>query len=281
MMGSVENRGLIVRGLEDFFKKRDEATTGTRMELGVSFLEIYNEKIRDLFVRDEFKKLRVKIGMRKGVYVQGLAIKAVSSYEQAKLLIDRAYTNRTVSSTKMNDTSSRSHCIFTMYITKICLNNMGKPTSATEAKVDLIDLAGSENARKSMTAGASLMETNSIHQSLAALGNIIFALSKGNQFIPYRSSVLTLLLRNGLGGNSKTLMLCAISPADENISETWATLRCASRVKGIVNMIKKKTNEKPITVTTRLKGNIEALKTMINKSTMKLPKDEKREEIYL
>jgi len=267
MMGPVDNPGIIYRGLQDFFKQKASANPQTKIELEVSFLEIYNEEVGDLLTKDNSKKLRVRVSKKKGVYVQGLTIKAVGDFEQAKWLIDMGFNNRSVASTNMNATSSRSHCIFTMYITKVVLNEVGKKSLATEAKVSLIDLAGSERQSKTGATGARLREANAINQSLSALGNVISALSKGEKFVPYRSSVLTLLLRESLGGNAKTIMVCAISPADDNVMETWGTLRYAARAKEIVNKVKKNKAEDPDIVITRLRENIKELKAQLGTKT--------------
>jgi len=221
MIGSVESPGIICRGLEDFFKKRGEAADGVEIELEVSLWEIYNEEVTDLLDKSKgFKKLRVRVDTKKGMYVQGLAIKAVANFEHAKHLILMGFENRSVASTKTNATSSRSHCIFSMYVTKRVRNDRGKIILRTEAKVNLIDLAGSERLNNTGAAGIRLNDTIFINQSLVALGSVISALAKKENFVPYRSSLLTLLLRESLGGNSKTLMLCAISPSDDNAEET-------------------------------------------------------------
>jgi len=267
MMGPVDNPGIIYRGLQDFFKQKASAIPRTKIELEVSFLEIYNEEVGDLLTKDNSKKLRVRVSSKKGVYIQGLTIKAVGDFDQAKWLIDMGFNNRSVASTNMNATSSRSHCIFTMYVTKVVFNEDGKKSSATEAKVSLIDLAGSERQSKTGASGARLREANAINQSLSALGNVISALSKGEKFVPYRSSVLTLLLRESLGGNAKTIMVCAISPADDNVMETWGTLRYAARTKEIVNKVKKNESEDPAIVITKLRENIKKLKAQLGRKT--------------
>merc|ERR1719233_1864260 len=151
-----------------------------------------------------------------------------------------------------------------MYIKKVVKNMDGKTSSATQSKVSLIDLAGSERQDKTGASGKRLREANAINQSLSALGNVISALSKGEKFVPYRSSVLTLLLRESLGGNAKTIMVCAISPADNNAMETWGTLRYAARAKLIVNKIKKNHFEDPAFVIARYKEQIKNLEELLS-----------------
>jgi len=192
-----------------------------------------------------------------------LAIKTVANIEHAKHLILMGFENRSVASTMTNATSSRSHCIFSMYVTKRVRNDRGKVKLRTKAKVNLIDLAGSERLNKTGAAGARLNETIVINQSLAALGKVISALAKRQKFVPYRSSVLTLLLRESLGGNSKTVMLCAISPADDNAEETWSTLRCATQVKEIKNVVTRIDSEEPSVVIAQLKKNMNELEAQM------------------
>lgn len=230
-------------------------------------MEIYNEEVADLLnYSNVSKKLRVRVDKKKGVYVQGLAIKAVANFEHAKHLFHMGFKNRSVASTLTNATSSRSHCIFTMYVVRKVRNDKNKVRSRTEAKVNLIDLAGSERQRKTGAAGARLKEANVINQSLSSLGNVISALATSAKFVPYRSSVLTLLLRESLGGNSKTMMLCAISPADDNVRETWSTLRYASHVKEVMNKVKKNESEDPSGVIGQLKETIKELKAQMDTS---------------
>jgi len=264
MVGPVGSPGIVYRAVKDFFNKRQEVSDGVKIELELSLLEIYNEEVRDLFNKSiDAKKLKVMVDRKRGVYVQGLSIKAVASFEQAKNLIDIGFNNRLVASTNMNATSSRSHCILTMYVRKVFPNTGGNTKVQTEAKVNLIDLAGSERKVKIGAVGSRLKEATSINKSLSTLGNVIAALAKNEKFIPYRSSVLTLLLRESLGGNSKAIMLCAISPADDYAKETWSTLRYASRVKEIRNKVKKNDFEDPSDVIAQLEKTLKDLQAQL------------------
>jgi len=264
MMGPVDDPGIVYKAVKDFFIKREEVSEGVKIELDLSFLEIYNEEVHDLLNKSiDAKQLKVMVDSKRGVYVQGLSIRAVASFEQAKNLIDIGFNNRSVASTNMNATSSRSHCIFTMYIRKLFPNDGGNAKVQTEAKVNLIDLAGSERQGKIGAVGARLNKATSINKSLSALGNVISALAKNEKFIPYRSSVLTLLLRESLGGNSKATMLCAISPAVENGKETWSTLRYASRVKEIRNKIKRSDFEDPSVLIAQLEKTLKDLQAQL------------------
>merc|ERR1719285_1648392 len=259
-MGPVENEGILYRSLKDFFKKQQSQTKDTTTELEISFLEIYNENVRDLLSFDNLNRLRVRIDKTEGMFVQGLAIKAVASYEQAKWLIDTGFRNRTVASTKMNTASSRSHCIFSMYIKSIVMKGDAKTLLETQTKIDLIDLAGSEKQSRMAAAGIRLREAGHINHSLTTLVNIIAALSKSDEFVPYRSSVLTIITRTSLGGNCKTIVLCTISPSNNDVIETWATLRFGSRMRTIINKIKMQSPESSYDITQRMKQNVHVLK---------------------
>jgi len=259
LMGSMESQGILYRGLQEFFERQSQ-TKDTTTELEISFLEIYNENVRDLLAFDNLKRLRVRIDKTEGMFVQGLSIKAVASYEQATWLIDTGFRNRTVASTKMNTASSRSHCIFSMYIKSIVMKGDEKTLLETQTKIDLIDLAGSEKQSRMAAAGIRLREAGHINHSLTTLLNIIAALSKNDEFVPYRSSVLTTITRTSLGGNCKTIVLCTISPSYNDVIETWATLRFGSRIRTIINKIKMQGAESSYKLTQRMKQNVQVLK---------------------
>jgi len=259
LMGSMESQGILYRGLQEFFQRQSQ-TKDTTTELEISFLEIYNENITDLLSFDNLKRLRVRIDKTEGMFVQGLAIKAVASYEQATSLIDIGFRNRTVASTKMNTAFSRSHCIFSMYIKSIVMKDDAKTLLETQTKIDLIDLAGSEKQSRMAAAGISLRKAGHINHSLTTLLNIIAALSKSDEFVPYRSSVLTVIARTSLGGNGKTIVLCTISPSSNDVIETWATLRFGSRIRTIINKIKMQSPKSSHDITHRMKQNVQVLK---------------------
>lgn len=158
-------------------------------------------------------------------------------------LMFKGNSNRSVGETAMNKDSSRSHSIFTIYIEASKEIALGE-TKITAGKLNLVDLAGSERQSKTQATGDRLKEANKINLSLSALGNVISALVDGkSNHIPYRDSKLTRLLQDSLGGNTKTIMIAAISPADDSYDETLSTLRYASRAKNIKN--KPRINEDP------------------------------------
>lgn len=209
----------------------------------VSFLEIYNEMIRDLLSDDSKKTLDLKQDPKKGVYVDGLKMEVVKTVQEMLTWMDKGDKNRSVGGTKMNAESSRSHSIFTIYLeVEEKIDNSNSKIKA--GKLNLVDLAGSERQSKTEAKGQRLKEATKINLSLSALGNVIAALVSGkSKHIPYRDSKLTRMLQDSLGGNTKTLMIAAISPADDNYDETLGTLKYANRAKQIKN--KPKINQDP------------------------------------
>ena len=213
-------------------------------------LEIYNEQVNDLLNRDHQKGgLQVRQHPSQGYfYAQDLKRIPVGSYKEIERRIEEGTSNRTVASTNMNATSSRAHMIVTITFDQI-LNTSGGQTKKSSV-INLVDLAGSERADNTGATGDRLKEGANINKSLSALGNVISALadissgSKKKIVVPYRDSVLTKLLQNALGGNSKTIMIAALSPADINYGETLSTLRYADRAKRIKT--KAVVNENPI-----------------------------------
>mmetsp|Transcript_13077 Transcript_13077/g.21405 ORF Transcript_13077/g.21405 Transcript_13077/m.21405 type:complete len:993 (-) Transcript_13077:448-3426(-) len=228
-----------------------------------SFLEIYNEVIRDLLQSSKDPpKCDLKEDPVKGIIVSNLLDKVVETEEQCDELMSLGLANRTVGSTAMNAESSRSHSIFTIIVEVNEKDEAGKD-HIKAGKLNLVDLAGSERQKKTGASGDRLKEGSKINLSLSALGNVISALSEGKgKHIPYRDSKLTRMLQDSLGGNTKTLMVAAISPADYNFDETMSTLRYANRAKSIKN--KPKINEDPKdTMIREYKEEIEKLKQML------------------
>ncbi|XP_043912025.1 kinesin-like protein KIF16B [Protopterus annectens] len=249
MMGNSDDVGLIPRICEGLFnriagKRRwDEASFRTE----VSYLEIYNERVRDLLRRKTSKtyNLRVREHPKEGPYVEDLSKHLVQNYSDVEDLMEAGNLNRTTAATGMNDASSRSHAIFTINFTQAKFD--AEMPCETVSKIHLVDLAGSERADATGATGVRLKEGGNINKSLVTLGNVISALADMSQdatsphakkkhlFVPYRDSVLTWLLKDSLGGNSKTIMIATISPADINYGETLSTLRYANRAKNIIN----------------------------------------------
>ncbi|PAA54177.1 hypothetical protein BOX15_Mlig025022g3 [Macrostomum lignano] len=242
MIGYQANKGIVPIACEDLFKaieaKKPEMKAGEEYQVSLSMIEIYNEQVRDLLVSKTVKGgLKIRQHPNKGFYVEQLTTSPVSSYAQIEAKIAEGSHNRTVAATNMNATSSRAHTIVAISFTQKTLDGSGQ--SMTRSSVmNLVDLAGSERADSTGATGDRLKEGSAINQSLSTLGNCIKALadqSTGNSkvVVPFRDSVLTKLLQNALGGNSKTVMIAALSPADINFEETLSTLRFADRAKAI------------------------------------------------
>lgn len=212
----------------------------------LSFLEIYNEDIRDLLVppsKGKLGGLELKEHPETGVYVKDLTSYVVKSVEELEKLMDAGNKHRSVGETLMNATSSRSHSICTITIESQDKGPDGENRFKL-GKLHLVDLAGSERQSKTGATGDRLKEATKINLSLSALGNCISALVDGkSSHIPYRDSKLTRLLQDSLGGNSKTLMIATMSPASYNFDESMSSLRYANRAKNIKN--KPKVNEDP------------------------------------
>ncbi|CAG9788601.1 unnamed protein product [Diatraea saccharalis] len=246
MMGRGEDgqEGIIPQICKDLFRRIKQTTSDDlKYSVEVSYMEIYCERVRDLLNPKNKGNLRVREHPALGPYVEDLSKLAVTSYQDIYDLIDEGNKARTVAATNMNETSSRSHAVFTIFFTQQRHDKTTDLNSEKVSKISLVDLAGSERADSTGAKGTRLKEGANINKSLTTLGKVISALaeiaskskkSKKADFIPYRDSVLTWLLRENLGGNSKTAMIAAISPADINFDETLSTLRYADRAKQIV-----------------------------------------------
>jgi hypothetical protein len=236
-----ELRGIIPNAFDHIFSYISHAGTAQQFLVRASYLEIYNEDIRDL-LNINAKKLDIKERADTGVYVKDLSTFVVKDAQEIENLMNVGNKNRSVAFTQMNATSSRSHSIFT--ITVEASENIDGQEHLRAGKLHLVDLAGSERQAKTGASGDRLKEASKINLSLSALGNVISALVDGkSSHIPYRDSKLTRLLQDSLGGNAKTLMIATLSPASYNYEETNSTLRYANRAKNIKN--KPKVNEDP------------------------------------
>lgn len=221
---------------------------------------------RDLLADHKLKdlpKCDIKEDPNKGVFVSNLTDVVVESEVEMDAVLNKGLHNRTVGATQMNAESSRSHSIFTIVVEMNTKDTETGKDHIRAGKLNLVDLAGSERQKKTGASGDRLKEGSKINLSLSALGNVISALSEGGaKHIPYRDSKLTRLLQDSLGGNTKTLMVAAISPADYNYDETLSTLRYANRAKNIKN--KPKINEDPKdTMIREYKEEIEKLRKML------------------
>ncbi|XP_042719423.1 stAR-related lipid transfer protein 9 [Lagopus leucura] len=298
MMGTPASIGLTPRICEGLFSRKDDYSDQTAScRVKVSFLEIYNERVRDLLKQSDHKKpytLRVREHPETGPYVQGLSQHLVTDYKQVVELLEEGIAKRITAATHIHNASSRSHAIFTIHYTQAILEN-NLPTEIA-SKINLVDLAGSERADPSYCKDR-ITEGANINKSLVTLGIVISTLAQNSQifsscqsintltsegesshvdnpstgsvsgsrrpaYIPYRDSILTWLLKDSLGGNSKTIMIATISPASSSYNETMSTLRYASNAKNIIN--KPRVNEDAnVKLIRELREEIDRLKTLL------------------
>ncbi|TRY86731.1 hypothetical protein DNTS_029013 [Danionella cerebrum] len=286
MMGSSQQPGLIPRLCSSLFERTfQEQREGEGFTTEVSYMEIYNEKVRDLLdPKGSQQALRVREHNVLGPYVDGLSRLAVTSYKDVESLMSEGNKSRTVAATDMNEESSRSHAVFNIILTHT-LQDMKTGTSGEKvSRLSLVDLAGSERADKTGAGGERLKEGSNINRSLTTLGLVISALAEQgagknkSKFVPYRDSVLTWLLKDSLGGNSRTAMVATVSPAADNYEETLSTLRYADRAKNIVNHAV--INEDPnARIIRELREEVEKLRCQLTEAeSMKAPELKERLE---
>nr|XP_048273599.1 chromosome-associated kinesin KIF4A isoform X3 [Myodes glareolus] len=226
--------GVIPRVIQFLFKEINKKSD-FEFTLKVSYLEIYNEEILDLLCPSREKtQINIREDPKEGIKIVGLTEKTVLVASDTVDCLEQGNNSRTVASTAMNSQSSRSHAIFTISIEQRKKNDKN---SNFHSKLHLVDLAGSERQKKTKAEGDRLKEGININRGLLCLGNVISALGddKKGSFVPYRDSKLTRLLQDSLGGNSHTLMIACVSPADSNLEETLNTLRYADRARKIKN----------------------------------------------
>ncbi|KAK7582634.1 hypothetical protein V9T40_014079 [Parthenolecanium corni] len=274
MMGSNENKGIIPRLCDALFDRiAMKENTELTFKVEVSYMEIYNEKVRDLLDPNANKQsLKVREHNVLGPYVDGLSQLAVTSFEDIDKLMTEGNKSRTVAATNMNSESSRSHAVFSIILTQILTDVKSGVCGEKVSRMSLVDLAGSERAVKTGAIGERLKEGSNINKSLTTLGLVISKLAdqsnlkNKDKFVPYRDSVLTWLLKDNLGGNSRTVMVATISPAADNYEETLSTLRYADRAKRIVNHAV--VNEDPnARIIRELRQEVEALREMLAHAT--------------
>ena len=279
----VEEVGIVPRVFDFIFEEienRRKQSEFSEFNIKVQFLELYGDDIRDLldpqqnnvdkYTGQSTKNIKITEQKNGSISVTGLKSELVNGKAECVQLLNRGIAHRMTSTTLMNESSSRSHAIFTVTIDqKIVIQQPAdepgaEPVSSEDnisAKFHFVDLAGSERIKKTGATGTTLKEGIQINQGLLALGNVIAALtdekkiSSGKQFIPYRNSKLTRILQDSLGGNSRTTMIACVSPAESNYEETLSTIKYASRARNIKN--------KPIINRDANSMLIEALRTQI------------------
>uniref|UniRef100_A0A8C2PSM8 Kinesin-like protein KIF14 n=1 Tax=Cyprinus carpio TaxID=7962 RepID=A0A8C2PSM8_CYPCA len=273
MMGFGEEAGVIPRFCEELFSRLSRTETKEiSCHLEMSYFEVYNEKIHDLLVaKDEQNQKKMPLRVREhpvnGPYVADLSTNVVTSYADIQTWLELGNKQRATAATGMNDKSSRSHSVFTLVMTQTKTEFVEEEEHdhCITSRINLVDLAGSERCTSAQTSGDRLREGVSINKSLLTLGKVISSLSEQAQsrkkvFTPYRESVLTWLLKESLGGNSKTAMIATLSPAASNMDESLSTLRYAQQARMIINIAKvnEDTNARLIR---ELKAEVEKLRT--------------------
>ncbi|XP_058495067.1 kinesin-like protein KIF14 [Solea solea] len=251
MMGFGEEAGVVPRFCHELFSRLNSIENKeVKCHVEMSYFEVYNEKIHDLLVtRDEPNQRRMPLRVREhpvhGPYVAELSTNVVSSYSDVQGWLELGNKQRATAATGMNDKSSRSHSVFTLVMTQTKTEFVEgeEHDHSITSRINLVDLAGSERCNSAQTSGDRLREGASINKSLLTLGKVISALSeqaltRKKVFIPYRESVLTWLLKESLGGNSKTTMIATLSPAGSNVEESLSTLRYAQQARTIINVAK-------------------------------------------
>lgn len=227
--------GMMPQVVNHLFNEVKKLTSTTKtFKIRVSYVELYNGKSRDL-LNSQQANLEIKQNMAKNFYVKGAAMPEVTSFDEAIRWFNAGTDRRQTASTDLNDTSSRSHSLFTLQIEQFDFEPDPSSPIVYASKINLVDLAGSEKLSKTNATGETAKEGCNINLSLSALATVIDTIVKGGKHIPYRGSPLTMLLKDSLGGNAKTVMFANVGPSDRNVSETISTLRFALRAKQIEN----------------------------------------------
>lgn len=252
MMGTEAQPGIIPRAIRHIFDEIDESDAGTSFQMRASFVEIYNETVRDL-LDPKLKELRVR-DMSGFSYIEDVREVPITTEEDVHDLLRKGSGIRATASHDMNDASSRSHSIFILYLVATTADG-NRRTSI----LNLCDLAGSEKLKKTNATGDRMKESVNINQSLSTLANCIQALAENKRGaqIPYRNSKLTQILQRSLGGNCKTTLVVACSPSETEVSETTNSCRFGQRAKAIKLSAKK--NEQRCEAMVRRSAELRAL----------------------
>ena len=225
-------KGLIPRMVEEIFKYVEKSDDNVEFQFKLSVLEIYKEILFDCLTGE--KDLKIKESPSLGIFVDGITEVYLSSIEEFIEYTELASAHRKVAETKLNHNSSRSHCLMQLEV----LQNFRKENIIKKGILNMVDLAGSEKVSKTGAVGETLQEAKKINLSLSTLGNVIHALTKNSEHIPYRDSKLTRLLKESLGGNYKTSLIVTCSPHSYNLDEIISSMNFAKRVKTIKNKVK-------------------------------------------
>lgn len=233
MIGNTSNPGITYLTIRDLFKRTEELRDERDFELMVTYIEVYNELVKDLL--NPGAPLNLLEDAKYGVVISGVKVQKIHNPEELFSLLDQGNKQRTQHPTDANAESSRSHAVFQVYI-----RMTKKITSEVmHAKLSMIDLAGSERGSATGFVGARFKEGANINKSLLALGNCINSLADGQKHVPYRDSKLTRLLKDSLGGNCYTIMIANVSPSSMSFEDTYNTLKYATRAKKIQSNVKR------------------------------------------
>jgi hypothetical protein len=273
-----ENKGLATRVANELFSKLRERESSCHVEVEVSMLELYNDKLCDLLVAKQhqesesvFEQPTLKIRLAEHtssglVEVDGLTMEKVTNDTELLHVFNNGVNSRTSASTKMNVDSSRSHMVASIVVSL----RHRRSGNIVRGKLTLVDLAGSERVSKSGATGEQLKEAQSINKSLSALGDVIGALTSGSQHVPYRNNPLTMLMSDSIGGNAKSLMFVCCSPSDYNQRESQQSLDFAKRCRNVRNNVQRSsTSSGQLTQIRQLKAELAKIKTKEKSSTVK------------
>lgn len=231
MLGNPDTPGITFLTMKTLFESIEQLKETRKFDIGISYLEVYNERVMNLLSKSGPLNLRED---GNGVIVSGLVLKKIDNATELLDLLAEGNRNRTQHPTDANAESSRSHAIFQVHI-----RMTDKKTSQKKmVKLSMIDLAGSERAASTQCTGIRFKEGANINKSLLALGNCINRLADGSKYVPYRDSKLTRILKDSLGGNCQTVMIANISPSSLTYEDTYNTLKYASRAKKIKTSLK-------------------------------------------
>lgn len=266
ILSSLFDSEYINKELDLLYDKSD--TSIINYKIKCSCLEIYQEHLVDLLSENENEdKLIIREDQNKSMYIENLTKVEIFNDTSAKELLMKGMENRHVASTKMNSQSSRSHLIFTIFLETSCDNGNGKIKSRS-SRLNIIDLAGSERQKSTEATGDRIKEAGNINKSLSILGNVINALiDSKNKFVPFRDSKLTYLLKDSLGGNSKTMIIANISQSVVQFAETLSTLKFVQRAKMITNKTAINENISDVEKISNLENEIKRLKEIIKGTT--------------
>ncbi|XP_061378033.1 kinesin-like protein KIF18A isoform X2 [Danaus plexippus] len=234
MIGNKEHPGITYLTMEHLFYTINSFEKDREFDIGVSYIEVYNENVYDL-LKPSSTPLQLREDSKYGVMVAGLTLNNIKTARELLNMLENGNKNRTQHPTDANAESSRSHAVFQVYV------KMRYKTSSQLrlVKLSMIDLAGSERASATGCVGERFKEGANINKSLLSLGNCINKLADGSSYIPYRDSKLTRLLKDSLGGNCKTVMIANVSPSSISYEDTYNTLKYAARANKIQLSIKK------------------------------------------